>query len=338
MKLQTIYRINGTVCRITDENSPYLCYSKFIAIQDSQNRFFGKIQIRNLHSQVNWRRLQTDDAKIRRNDIMKKKWTSFLLAVCMVIVSLFSYSNPVSISAATNTVTIKPNKVSNINTILPEPDIYYPADDKSSSYRYFFKFTLKEASEVRITGLARYALYTGRGSAVYNLTNTNGSVKEKWDTQVNADHLWEEQTDNYCDKVFILNKGTYSLAVTASLYEGWEEATWMGHTAFDYDRGFWLTINTATYTKTPVLKSVTNKAGKKIAVKYSKVAKANGYAIEYSTSKKFTKKTTVTSKKASITLKKLKKKTYYVRVRAYRLIDGKKYYGNWSSVKKVKVS
>lgn len=37
------------------------------------------------------------------------------------------------------------------------------------------------------------------------------------------------------------------------------------------------------------------------------------------------------------TLKKLqKKKTYYIRVRAYTQISGKKIYGQWSPVKKVK--
>ncbi len=32
-----------------------------------------------------------------------------------------------------------------------------------------------------------------------------------------------------------------------------------------------------------------------------------------------------------------KGKTYYVRVRAYQKADGRKYYGNWSKVKKVKI-
>ena len=37
------------------------------------------------------------------------------------------------------------------------------------------------------------------------------------------------------------------------------------------------------------------------------------------------------------TLKKMqKKKTYYIRVRAYTQISGKKIYGKWSPVKKVK--
>ena len=38
------------------------------------------------------------------------------------------------------------------------------------------------------------------------------------------------------------------------------------------------------------------------------------------------------------TIKKLtKKKTYYVRVRAYKVINGKKYYCKWSKINKVKI-
>jgi len=39
-----------------------------------------------------------------------------------------------------------------------------------------------------------------------------------------------------------------------------------------------------------------------------------------------------------ITVKKLKAKTkYYVKVRSYKTIDGKKKYGAWSKVKNVKI-
>ena len=43
-------------------------------------------------------------------------------------------------------------------------------------------------------------------------------------------------------------------------------------------------------------------------------------------------------KSTSVTLRKLKKKrTYFIRIRAYKMADGKKVYGKWSLVKKVKV-
>lgn len=65
-----------------------------------------------------------------------------------------------------------------------------------------------------------------------------------------------------------------------------------------------------------------------------------GYQIKYFTSKKFTKKTTKTVKvkKTTKTVTKLKKKkTYYAKVRAYKMVNGKTYYSKWSTVKKVKV-
>ena len=84
-----------------------------------------------------------------------------------------------------------------------------------------------------------------------------------------------------------------------------------------------------------------------ITVKWKKDTKATGYQIQYSTSKKFTKKgtkikTVAKNKTASGMVKKLKSgKTYYVRVRAYKTVkvNGKKseLCGSWSKVKVVKV-
>ncbi|MCC8066959.1 MAG: Ig-like domain-containing protein [Clostridiales bacterium] len=64
-----------------------------------------------------------------------------------------------------------------------------------------------------------------------------------------------------------------------------------------------------------------------------------GYQIQYSTKKSFSNKTTKTFKKTikNKTITGLKKKTtYYVRIRTYKTVSGKKYYSSWSSVKKIK--
>lgn len=94
-------------------------------------------------------------------------------------------------------------------------------------------------------------------------------------------------------------------------------------------------------TKPGKVKKITlkNVKKKKIKVTIKKVFGADGYEIRYATNKKFKGVKKVTTKKTSYTIKKLKKgKTYYVKVRAFRYDEnGKKLYGKYSSVKKIKV-
>lgn len=79
-------------------------------------------------------------------------------------------------------------------------------------------------------------------------------------------------------------------------------------------------------------------AKKSLKVKIKKQSsQTTGYEIQYSTSKKFTSPKSKTTTKTSYTIKSLKaKKTYYVRVRTYKTVSGKKYYSGWSSVKSKK--
>lgn len=85
-------------------------------------------------------------------------------------------------------------------------------------------------------------------------------------------------------------------------------------------------------------KSVKNIKGKKITLSWKKVNGTKGYLIQYSNKKNFKVKKSRTISKNSYTIRKLKKKkTYYIRVRAYKLSGKKKVYGAWSKVKKVKV-
>ena len=94
--------------------------------------------------------------------------------------------------------------------------------------------------------------------------------------------------------------------------------------------------------KKVTVSSVKSTKAKTAAVSWKKTTDATGYIVEYSTSKKFTSKTTkkVTIKKGKTTkttLKKLKSgKKYYVRVKAYRTEGKKTVYGSYSSVKTVK--
>ncbi|GEM_PF-230300 len=94
-----------------------------------------------------------------------------------------------------------------------------------------------------------------------------------------------------------------------------------------------LTVNKTTIKKL-------KKGKKKFTVKWAKVKDADGYVIQYSLKKNMKsakKKTVKGSAKTSLTVKKLKSKKYYVRVRAYKVVNGKRVYGKWSAKKAVKV-
>lgn len=85
------------------------------------------------------------------------------------------------------------------------------------------------------------------------------------------------------------------------------------------------------------IKAVTRIKRKKATVVWKKVSGANGYEVKYATKKDFKKAKTVTVKatKGKVVIKKLKaKKKYYVKVRAYKMHRGQKYYGAYSKVKK----
>jgi len=93
---------------------------------------------------------------------------------------------------------------------------------------------------------------------------------------------------------------------------------------------------------TPSIKALSNVTGKKLKVTWGKNSKAGGYQIQYSQKKSFSSKITKSNSgasKISRTLTSLKKgKTYYVKVRSYKKVNGVTYYSNWSTVKAKKVT
>lgn len=93
--------------------------------------------------------------------------------------------------------------------------------------------------------------------------------------------------------------------------------------------------------KKATITKLTSPKSRTIKITWKKDSQASGYQIQYAKNAKFKngKKTITISKKstASKTISKLtKNKKYYVRIRAYKKIDGKKCYGSWSKPAKVK--
>lgn len=104
----------------------------------------------------------------------------------------------------------------------------------------------------------------------------------------------------------------------------------------------WKTLTTCTKpAKVTLSKLTAYSSGHKIKASWKKVSGyAGGYQIYWAKDKSFKKvvaKTTVSGQsKTSYTGKNFTKgKKYYVKVRAYKVVNGTKYYGSWSNVKSI---
>ncbi len=103
----------------------------------------------------------------------------------------------------------------------------------------------------------------------------------------------------------------------------------------------WRNLATPTKPATVSIKTPSTNSKHQIIAKWSTVADGTGYQVQYSKSKSFS--SIIASKyvsgitKTSYTGKNFTKgKTYYVRVRAYKTVDGTKYHGSWSKTKSIK--
>ena len=99
-----------------------------------------------------------------------------------------------------------------------------------------------------------------------------------------------------------------------------------------------------TVAKAKVKKATKKKSAKKVKISLKKLKGIQKYQIQISKTKKFNKKNILVRKTVkkinfTITKKKLKnRKKLYVRARAVKIVNGKKYYGKWSNKRKVKVT
>ena len=214
---------------------------------------------------------------------------------------------------------------------------------------------------VTVTGIGNYQGSVSKAFTIKPLAITSSDVKVSAMTSVTAtgSALYPQPTVTY--KGVVLTNGVdYVLSYANNVNPGTATVTITGIGSFTSSRKVSFTINKA---KAPAgAKSVdgvwVNKSQKKASIskltkgsksfkaKWKKVSGISGYQIQYSTSSKFTKKTTKSktvskSKTTSATVKKLKaKKKYYVRIRTYKNVNfnGKtvKVYSSWSKAKSIK--
>lgn len=99
---------------------------------------------------------------------------------------------------------------------------------------------------------------------------------------------------------------------------------------------------TEVHVKKIKLKTVSSPSKGKMKISWDWYLLGDGYQVAYSKSRSFppgkTSYKNVNFINSQKTISRLSKgKTYYVKIRAYRKVDGQKYYGKWSNTKKVKI-
>jgi hypothetical protein len=168
----------------------------------------------------------------------------------------------------------------------------------------------------------------GKNCAFENIAIYNGKnipvLLELYDTSSGGMDLTKGVDYTLSGPSTVKNVGTYKYTITL---KGWYSGT----------KKLSLTV----VPKSTTIKKL-SKGKKSFTVKWKKqTSQTTGYQIRYSTSKSMKKAKTVTvkgNKKNSKKIKKLKKKkTYYVQVRTYKTVKGKKYAIPWGEFsKKVK--
>lgn len=223
-----------------------------------------------------------------------KKFISMAIAFAMASVMSVSAFAAVSPTATTPT-SAKPTTTTTTTTVVT---ITAPKSTVAATAKNRVKITWNA-----VKGATKYQVYRAKGksgSFVSVATTTSTS---------------------YVDK--LSKSGKYTYKVRALVNGAYEDSKV-------------LSVAMMNFKAKPAAKLSNTYTKKKITVKIKKkIAYASGYQIKYSTAKnmKAAKSKNVSAKKKSVALTNLQPgKRYYIRVRAYQTINGKKYYGRWSTV------
>ncbi len=206
-------------------------------------------------------------------------------------------------------------------TIYTEPEFAWSEDGTSCSATYVCGDKEYDISCIVTGEITQVATISTPGEMTYTATCTYAG----------HDFTAQKSVEYELDSA-----GTDSGQTTHTEYTS--EHTYVFNTTDDAEDDVYVSDNNVSISKVKGLR-IKAKKGKKIVVGYKSVAGADGYRIQIARNKKFTKgKKTKLTKKTKCKIKKLKKgKIYYVRVQAYKVVDGVKKYGKWSVVKKIKV-
>ena len=178
------------------------------------------------------------------------------------------------------------------------------------------------------------SIYTGRNPKTWELYGSNKKLSRN-------DKGWKKIHSVKNDKKLKpvdFKKYTYKLKKIAKPYQYYklEIKSNKGADCTQLSE-FRLKGKTVTVKKTTF--SVAKKKGAKLTLKWKKVKGATGYQVQYSTASKFKNSKKEDLKGASKISKTIKNinagKTYYVRVRAYKKVNGGTVYSGWSAKRKL---
>lgn len=193
---------------------------------------------------------------------------------------------------------------------------------------------------VQISGTG---MYKGTVSMTVSVYPAKASVKSITNAKKGLTVTWKKVTG--ADKYILYRKAgsgaykkykTVSGAKTSYVDTGAKNGTTYSYKVCAYAAGLQgKNANTKAACRVTAVTAKAAKAGKgKLSVSWKKNSKASGYQIRYSLKSSFSGAKTVTVKSGKTTTKKLtglkRGKRYYITVRAYKTVKGKKYYSSWS--------
>lgn len=285
-----------------------------------------------------WQASATNDAYINRE-------------LVNIVHKFISYS-PTQVLIGNVVVSSVANQTYTGKAITPAVTVKYGNDILANGYDYTLKYSNNiecGTATITITGKGDYegiktVTFKIVPEAVKKFTassQTENTITLKWNKSYNAKgyYIYQYKNGKY---VQILDLKPY--------YQSYKIKKLKAGTSYKFKICSYIVIDGKRYlgqetyltakTKVASTKLNVKALSGKLKISWTKVNGAKGYEIRLSTSKKgkYKKIKTITSgKKKSYTYKVKNKGTYYVKIRAYSKIDGKKVYGKYSKVQKVKL-
>ena len=216
-----------------------------------------------------------------------------------------------------------------------ETIVKFIANDNSGVIKEF-KLTIRDESD-----------YVDSPVKISSLTNTDSGIKIKWTLNENATgyYLYRSTDGKNYSKIKTISKSYVKSYVDKNANVNGKKYLYKIVAYKKLDGKLYNSVRSAArthyYLKKVTSPSLRNIKTNKISIKWSKNKKASGYEIQYSKNNKFSKSGKVSVSGASKNKKTISKlptgSKYYVRIRAYKTVKGKKYYSEWSDIKKVNI-